>query len=57
VSIENEMAERLALDHCSAAMLVRDVCASLGELVSPGEVEHVVSQLPREMKKIFAEPA
>lgn len=56
-SIERDMAHRLELDRESAAMLVREVCMSLGELVSPGEIQHVVNQLPRDMKEIFAHPA
>jgi uncharacterized protein (DUF2267 family)/predicted transcriptional regulator len=52
-SIEAEVADALDLDPEDAATVVRKVCSSLGELVNPGEVEHMMSQLPEEMREIF----
>ncbi|MFZ5892813.1 MAG: DUF2267 domain-containing protein [Myxococcota bacterium] len=52
-SIEREMANRLDLDSESAAMLVRQVGAALVDVVSPGELEHVASQLPNPLKELL----
>lgn len=55
-SMQADMAQRLDLDPEHAMTLVRKVASCLSDFVSAGEIEHVVSQLPREMKEIFANP-
>jgi uncharacterized protein (DUF2267 family) len=55
-SMEADMALRLDLDPDRAAALVRRVAVSIGDFVSEAEVGHVISQLPHEMKEIFAPP-
>jgi uncharacterized protein (DUF2267 family) len=55
-TMQAEMAQKLDLDADHAMELVRKVAACLSDFVSAGEVEHVVSQLPREMKEIFVSP-
>jgi CBS domain-containing protein/uncharacterized protein (DUF2267 family) len=57
-SIEKELAERLDLSAERASRLVIDVGAALEQAVSAGEIEDVVSQLPKDMRTIFpAAPA
>jgi uncharacterized protein (DUF2267 family) len=56
-SLEADMAMRLDLDPERAAAIVRRVAVSIGDFVTEAEVEHVIAQLPREMKEIFAPPA
>ncbi len=55
-SLEADMAMRLDLDPERAAALVRRVAVSIGDFVTEAEVEHVIAQLPHEMKEIFAPP-
>jgi uncharacterized protein (DUF2267 family)/predicted transcriptional regulator len=53
-SLEADMAVRLDLDPERAAALVRRVAVCVGDFVTEAEVEHVIAQLPRDMKEIFA---
>jgi hypothetical protein len=53
-SIVEEMAWRLGIDPGNAASMVQRVGSALGEFVSAGEIEHVKSQLPSEMKLILS---
>ena len=51
--IDEEVALQLDLDLGSARQAVRRIGAALGEFVSEGEVAHMTSQLPNEMKQLL----
>ncbi len=53
-SLEADMATRLDLDPERAAALVRRVALCVGDFVTEAEAEHVIAQLPPDMKEIFA---
>lgn len=53
-TLEQEMAEQLNVGEERATLLVRQVAAVLPEFVTVGEFEQVVSQLPSDMKAVFA---
>jgi uncharacterized protein (DUF2267 family) len=55
-SIEKAMAVQLNLEQAAAAEVVRRIGQSLGEFVTEGELRHVVSQLPTEMKELLLPP-
>lgn len=53
-SIERELARRLSLDRERAAALSRHVAAALSSVVSAGEIRDVMSQLPSDLRELFA---
>lgn len=55
-TLTRAMASRMNVDDERARLLVRQVAAVLPEFVSAGELDQVVSQLPNEMKAVFALP-
>lgn len=56
-SIEAELARSLGLDRAAAAPLLAAVARTVARSISPGEAEHVRSQLPNELQSVLAEPA
>lgn len=52
--IHREVANRLNVDQTQATALVQRIAALLPGLLSAGEFEHIVSQLPSDMKALFA---
>jgi CBS domain-containing protein/uncharacterized protein (DUF2267 family) len=56
-SIQEDMARRLDVDLERAAELVSRVGAAMGELISAGELDDVVSQLPRSLRPLLRHAA
>lgn len=56
-TIEAELATRLGLERAVAASLLVAVARTIASSISPGEVEHVRSQLPSELQSVLAAPA
>jgi uncharacterized protein (DUF2267 family) len=53
-AILGEMASRMKIDRAEARSLVRRIAALLPELLSAGEFEQVVNQLPSDIKTVFS---
>lgn len=56
-AISREMADRLDLNALRANELVSRVCGGMDQLISKGELSHVVGQLPRDLKPLFQHAA
>lgn len=50
-SIIRELAARLGLDQADAARLFARVTSSLRDFITPGELDHLMAQLPEELKR------
>lgn len=55
--IVSEIAKRMDVDSERAAAIVDGVGSVVGQLVSPGQIEDVQSQLPRSMRGVFGRAA
>jgi uncharacterized protein (DUF2267 family) len=52
-TIEAELVRRLQIDEARASQLAVDVGLAVEQLVSPGEIRHVRSQLPEELRALL----
>ncbi len=55
-SIRHALAQRLSLEPDQAAAMLPAVAGALRELVSPGEMQDMLAQLPRELREILTAP-
>jgi predicted transcriptional regulator/uncharacterized protein (DUF2267 family) len=53
-SIEDEIERRLPLQRETSAGLLCRIAASMPQFVSPGAVQHLVDQLPSDLKELFS---
>ncbi len=54
-AIEREVASRLGVDTARAAQIVASVSATVAQRVTPGQVKDLQSQLPQDLRELFAE--
>lgn len=52
-TIEAELTERLGIDDARASEILDDVGSTLNQTVSPGQMEDVRGQLPKELRAVF----
>lgn len=56
-SIRDALADRLAMRPAEAALLLLAVARALRDLVSPGEMRDMLTQLPRDLRDVLEAPA